>query len=131
MKYAVVKTGGKQYKVSEGDVIEVERLPHAQNAQLTFDTVLLFVEDGNVMVGTPGVSGAMVKGEVISHTKGEKIRVSKFKAKARYRRVTGHRQSLTQVKISQIMSSNTKKDTKEKAAESPKPTKKVKTVVKK
>lgn len=103
MKYAVVKTGGKQYKVAEGDVIEVERLSEAEpKKSYTFNDVLLYVADGALKVGSPRVDGVVVKGLVEDHVRGEKIRVSKYKAKARYRRVTGHRQALTRLTISEI-----------------------------
>lgn len=102
MKYAVIQTGGKQYRVSEGDVIEVERLTQRPTETIVFNDVLLFVADGDIKVGTPHVSGMTVNAEVVSDLRGEKIRVSKFKAKARYRRTTGHRQALSQIKITQI-----------------------------
>lgn len=100
MKYAVVRTGGKQYKIAEGDVIEVEKINEEKD--FIFDKVLLYTADGVIKVGTPLVEGVTVKASVISQVKGEKIRVSKYKAKVRYRRVTGHRQQLTQVKIESI-----------------------------
>lgn len=102
MKYAVIQTGGKQYKVSEGDTIAVERLTVKPEEKMVFDDVLLSVVEGNVQVGTPYVAGMSVTAEVLANMRGEKIRVSKFKAKARYRRTTGHRQELTQLKITQI-----------------------------
>ncbi|MCL5432974.1 MAG: 50S ribosomal protein L21 [Patescibacteria group bacterium] len=101
MKYVVFKTGGKQYKVSENDVIDVERLDHDSN-DLSFSEVLLYVEDGKVKIGKPFIPGFSVKAEVVKDLKGDKIRVSKFKSKVRYRRVTGHRQSLTKVLIKKI-----------------------------
>lgn len=103
MRYAVIATGGKQYKVSEGDIIAVEKLPVDASEKLTFQEVLLAVVDGNVEVGKPTLSGVMVKATAVTQIKGDKIRVAKFKAKVRYRRVTGHRQHLTQVKIDQIV----------------------------
>jgi len=102
MKYAVIQTGGKQYKVSEGDTIAVERLMVKPAEPMVFNDVLLSVVDGDVKVGTPFVAGMTVTAEVVANMRGEKIRVSKFKAKARYRRTTGHRQALTQLKITQI-----------------------------
>lgn len=127
MKYAVVKTGGKQYKVSEGDVIEVERLQVAPKDQFTFENVLLVVEDGIVKIGSPMLSGVKVVADVVDNIRGEKLRIAKFKAKARYRRVTGHRQALTQLKIAQISQGNAKKEVKETPTapqKSPKRTKK-------
>jgi large subunit ribosomal protein L21 len=102
MKYAVIQTGGKQYRVSEGDIIEVERLPLVANDSVQFSEVLLVTTDGTASIGQPFISGMTVSGKVIENVKGEKIRISKFKAKARYRRVTGHRQSLSQVQIETI-----------------------------
>jgi len=101
MKYAVIRTGGKQYRVSEGDVIRVEHLP-TEEKQITFSDVLLYAADSSVMVGSPIVSDIVVSATVMGDVRGEKIRVSKFKAKARYRRVTGHRQALSEVKIDSI-----------------------------
>lgn len=108
MKYAVIKTGGKQYKVSEGDLIEVERLAQ-ENGNYTFDEVLLYVSDSEYQVGRPKVEDIIVEGNIQGNIKGDKIRVSKFKAKARYRRVTGHRQALSAVKITGIASAKAKK----------------------
>jgi large subunit ribosomal protein L21 len=102
MKYAVVKTGGKQYKISEGDILEVERLSLGDEKEISFDDVLLYTADGVVRVGTPMLSGIEIKATVLGQIKGKKIRVAKYKAKVRYRRVTGHRQLLTKVQISSI-----------------------------
>lgn len=104
MEYAVIKTGGKQYKVSKDSVIEVERLDVKPGENLTFEDVLLHVSDGASKIGKPKVSGVKVKATVLEHFKGDKLRIAKFKAKAKYRRVTGHRQYLTKVKISGITS---------------------------
>ncbi len=102
MKFAVIKTGGKQYRVSEGDVITVERLENPQSELVTFSEVLLMADGDVVTIGKPLVSGMTVSGVVIEHPKGEKIRVSQYKAKARFRRVNGHRQALTTVRIDMI-----------------------------
>lgn len=102
MKYAVIKTGGKQYRVSEGDVLEVERLPLEADQTTTFSDVLLYTADGVVKLGQPLVSGVTVEGKVLANIRGEKIRVSKYKAKVRYRRVQGHRQELSKVVIENI-----------------------------
>jgi len=101
MKYAIIKTGGKQYKVSEGDVIEVDRLPEV-TGKISFDQVLLLVTDNGVIVGKPTISGEKVEATVLGILKGTKIRVAKFKSKVRYRRVTGFRASLTKVQIDRI-----------------------------
>ncbi len=112
MKYAVIKTGGKQYKVSEGDVIEVDRLPK-EKGKLTFEDVLLLVSQQSIKIGKPTVSGEKVEATLVENFKGDKIRVSKYKAKVRYRRVTGFRPFLSRVKIEKIgsLSSNSKKNT--------------------
>lgn len=117
MKYAVIKTGGKQYRVSEGDVIEVERLALEPKAQVVFEDVLLYVGDNEEpSFGMPAVAGMKVTGTLVDHKRGEKIRVAKFKSKVRYRRVTGHRQALSQVKIEQIGAA---KEAKKVASEKP------------
>lgn len=103
MKYAVVLTGGKQYRVQEGDVVAVEKLGVKANDAYTFPTVLLFVDGDKREVGTPSLSGVTVSGTVVGDKKTRKVRVSKFKAKAKYRRVTGHRSVMTHVKIEKIV----------------------------
>lgn len=102
MEYAIIKTGGKQYKVSKDSIIEVERLPYKPGEKFSLD-VLLRVADDSVKLGKPKVNGITVKATVLEHLKGEKLRISKFKAKSKYRRVTGHRQCLTKIKILDIL----------------------------
>lgn len=102
MKYAVVSLGGKQYKVSEGDVLELQSLGLKANDSYTFDTVLLVVDDKLRKIGTPHVSGASVAATVVEAKKGQKIRVAKYKAKVRYRKVIGFRPTITTVKIEKI-----------------------------
>lgn len=102
MKYAVIATGGKQYKVTEGQVIEVDKLPVESGSTYAFDQVLLTVDGDNVNVGAPYINNAAVTGEVVDQVKGDKIRVAKFKAKARYRKVQGFRAQLTRVKITNL-----------------------------
>lgn len=102
MKYAIVRSGGKQYKVSEGDLVLLERLPLKQDEGFSFPDVLLYVSDSEFLIGNPTLQGINVQGKIISHVRGEKIRVSKFKAKVRYRKTIGHRQELTNVKIEKI-----------------------------
>lgn len=102
MKYAIIKTGGKQYKVNEGGIYEFERLSEKANQTLLLSEVLLVADNGDIRVGTPFVENAVVKLTVLADTKGKKIRVSKFKAKARYRRVMGHRQALSKAKVDEI-----------------------------
>jgi large subunit ribosomal protein L21 len=109
MKYAVLASGGKQYKVNEGTVVELEKLKVAEGDQVTFDNVLLFVEDGIVTVGQPNVPGISVTAKVLGQIKARKIRVAKFKAKAKYRKVHGHRQHLTKVQIESIGKKSVKK----------------------
>ena len=98
---AVIKTGGKQYKVSEGDIIEVDKLD-AKEGPLTFEEVLLVVSDENVQIGKPFISDVKVSGKLLEQKKGEKIRVAKYKSKVRYRRVTGFRAQLSKVQIEKI-----------------------------
>src|SRR5690242_7610735 len=102
MNYVVFTSGGKQYKVSEGSVVELEKLAVEAGKDVVFDQVLLQVADGIVNVGTPTVFGVTVTGKVLDHVKAKKIRVAKFKAKSRYRKVHGHRQQLTRVQIASI-----------------------------
>jgi large subunit ribosomal protein L21 len=100
--YAVIVTGGKQYKVQEGDAIFVEKLNANEGDSVTFDQVLLVSKDGSVTTGTPTVPGAVVTGKVEKQGKGRKIVVFKFKAKKNYRRKQGHRQPYTKVVIEKI-----------------------------
>lgn len=104
MEYAVIRAGGKQYRVKTGDVLEVDKLPVEKDASVTFDEVLLFVSDGRIKIGTPVVSDVKVKAKVLEQKKGEKIRVAKFKSKVRYRRVMGFRPLLTRIQIEKIES---------------------------
>ena len=99
MEYAIIKTGGKQYKVSKDNIIEIERLDVKPGKNFSFEDVLLHVKDGTSKIGKPKVAGVTVKATVLEHLKGDKLRISKFKAKSKYRRVTGHRQYLTKIKI--------------------------------
>jgi large subunit ribosomal protein L21 len=102
MQYAVIASGGKQYKVSEGSILALEKIAGEAEDKVLFDKVLLFVDGESIFLGQPYLMTVTVSAKIISQTKGDKIRVSKFKAKARYRRVYGHRQDLTQVKIEKI-----------------------------
>lgn len=103
MGYAIVKTGGKQYKVAKDNIIEVERLDFKPGEKFQLDDVLLYVEGEKVKIGKPKVSGVKVSATVLEHVKGDKLRVSKFKAKARYRKTIGYRQSLSKIKILDIL----------------------------
>ena len=100
--YAIIKTGGKQYRVAEGDVITIEKLEATADETVTFDEVLTVVNDGDVKVGTPLVNGAKVTGTVLEQGKGKKILVFKYKAKSNYRKRQGHRQPFTKVEITAI-----------------------------
>ena len=100
--YAIIKTGGKQYRVSEGDVITIENLDVAADGPGSFNEVVTVVKDGDVKVGTPLVDGAKVTGTVLEHGKAKKILVFKYKAKSNYRRRQGHRQPFTKVRIEKI-----------------------------
>jgi large subunit ribosomal protein L21 len=102
--YAIVETGGKQYRVQPGDTIAVERLAGEPGETLDLDRVLLIGGDGErARVGAPGVAGAVVRAEVVEHARGEKVIVFRYKSKVRYRRKTGHRQSLTRLRITDIL----------------------------
>jgi large subunit ribosomal protein L21 len=103
--YAIVETGGKQYRVKPGDTIAVERLSGEPGEELELGRVLLVAGNGDTStrVGSPAVAGAVVRAEVVEHGRGEKIIVFRYKSKVRYRRKTGHRQSLTRVRITDIL----------------------------
>jgi len=101
MTFAVIKTGGKQYKVAEGDVLSVEKLSH-KDKKVSFDEVLLVVNSKDVKVGKPTVSGAKVEAEVLEEGKGKKKIVFRYKSKTRYKKKKGHRQPFTKVKITKI-----------------------------
>ena len=99
--YAIIATGGKQYRVSEGDVIYIEKIDAAVDSTVSFD-VLLVGNEGDVKVGTPVVEGVKVEGKVVGQIRGEKIIVFKYKPKKNYRRKQGHRQPYTKVTIGKI-----------------------------
>jgi large subunit ribosomal protein L21 len=100
--YAIIETGGKQYRVAVGDTLSIEKLPVEPGADITFDRVLMVGSDGSAKVGTPLLAGATVQAQVEQQYRGPKIVVFKYKPKKRYRRRTGHRQSLTRVAITAI-----------------------------
>ncbi|HHY82637.1 MAG TPA: 50S ribosomal protein L21 [Clostridiales bacterium] len=101
--YAVIKTGGKQYKVQEGDIIRVEKLDVEEGSVVKFEEVLALSDDNGLKVGTPVVEGAVVEGNVLKQGKGKKIIVFKYKPKKNYRRKQGHRQPFTQIQITKII----------------------------
>ena len=100
--YAVIVTGGKQYKVSEGDVLFIEKLEAEEGTAVTFDQVLMTGDGEDVKVGAPTVDGASVEAKVVKNGKGKKIYVFKMKRKKNYRRKKGHRQPFTKVEITKI-----------------------------
>jgi large subunit ribosomal protein L21 len=102
MKYAIIESGGKQYKASEGSILEVDKIDIEPGNTYEFEKVLLIAGDGASQIGQPLLGGVSVSGKVVGQIKGDKIRVAKFKAKARYRRVQGHRQLLTRIQIEKI-----------------------------
>lgn len=99
--YAIIATGGKQYRVSEGDVIYIEKIDAQVDSTVSFDAMLV-ENEGEVKVGTPVVEGVKVEGKVVGQIRGEKIIVFKYKAKKNYRRKQGHRQPYTKVEITKI-----------------------------
>jgi len=101
--YAVVKTGGKQYRVSPGDSVEVEKLPYEVGQQIELDQVLLVANGAGAQIGQPLVDGAKVKATVTRQTKGRKVIVFKYRPSKRYRRKSGHRQNYTQLRIDEII----------------------------
>ena len=100
--YAIIKTGGKQYRVSEGETLQSEKLNAEVGAEVVFDEVLTVVNDADVKFGKPVVEGAKVTAKVVEHGKADKIFVFKYKAKSNYRRRQGHRQPFTTVEITKI-----------------------------
>jgi large subunit ribosomal protein L21 len=100
--YAIFETGGKQYKVQEGDVIYIEKLNAAEGDVVSFDRVLAVSKETGLTVGAPLVSGAVVSAKVEKHGKGAKIIVYKYKAKKNYRKKQGHRQPFTKVVVEKI-----------------------------
>ncbi|WP_209880103.1 50S ribosomal protein L21 [Azospirillum soli] len=100
--FAVIRTGGKQYKVANGDVIRVEKLEAEAGASITLNDVLMVSDGGNTTVGTPTVAGAAVVAEVVAQDRGPKIIVFKKKRRQNYRRKNGHRQDLTVLRITGI-----------------------------
>jgi large subunit ribosomal protein L21 len=102
MKYAVIRTGGKQYRVSEGDVVKVEKLPGEVGEKITLADVLFVGGDGEVKIGSPVVSNATVAGEIVGQIRAKKVRVFKKKRRKSYSRQQGHRQYQTALKITSI-----------------------------
>ncbi|HTM23405.1 MAG TPA: 50S ribosomal protein L21 [Kofleriaceae bacterium] len=101
--YAVIETGGKQYRVEAGQLLTCEKLPGNAGDKVEFERVLLLSDDEKVAVGRPLVDGARVTGEIVKQDMGEKLTVYKFRRRKNYRRKTGHRQQYTTVKISEVV----------------------------
>ncbi len=102
MSYAIIQTGGKQYRVAEGDILDVEKLPLEAGQSTTFTDVLMMVDGEHVTVGAPFVSKASVKAEVVDQWKDEKVIAFKFRRRKGYHRTVGHRRQLTKLKITSI-----------------------------
>ena len=100
--YAIIESCGKQYKVSEGDIVFFEKLNVEEGKKVTFENVVLISDEKDVKIGAPYVKDATVEGNVVSHGKGKKIIVYKYKPKKNYRRTQGHRQPYTKVEIKSI-----------------------------
>jgi len=100
--YAVIKTGGKQYKVSAGEKLKVESIAAEVGSQIVLDQVLLVADGEKVTAGTPLVSGAAVKATVVAHGRGEKIEIFKMRRRKHYRKTQGHRQNYTEIEINGI-----------------------------
>ncbi|ALV93652.1 MULTISPECIES: 50S ribosomal protein L21 [Pantoea] len=100
--YAVFQSGGKQHRVSEGQTVRLEKLDIATGETIEFDQVLMIANGEDVKIGAPLVSGGVIKAEVVSHGRGEKIKIVKFRRRKHYRKQAGHRQWFTDVKITVI-----------------------------
>ena len=100
--YAIIKTGGKQYKVEQGDTIRVEKINAEAGGEVNLDEVLMVADGDNVSVGAPVVQGASVAATVTAHGRGEKIRIVKFRRRKHHRKQMGHRQAYTELKITGI-----------------------------
>ncbi len=100
--HAVIRTGGKQYRVAEGDILRVEKLDGDAGSSIDIADVLLISDGENAQIGTPLLDGKAVSAEIIKHARADKIEVIKFKRRKKYRRTHGHRQHYTQLKITSI-----------------------------
>lgn len=106
MKYAIIAEGGKQYRVMPGDILEIDRITTKPEDTYTFTDVLLYVDGANRLIGAPRLDQVTITAKVLEHKKLRKVRVAKFKAKARYRRVSGYRASVTRVQVGDISVKN-------------------------
>jgi len=102
--YAIIRTGGKQYQVSKGDIIQVEKLSAAAGEEVSLNEVLLVKDEDRLRVGTPVLEDMSVKAKVIAHGRGPKVVIFKFKRRKNYRKKTGHRQDFTRIQIQDIVS---------------------------
>ncbi len=118
--YAIIEACGRQYKVTEGDVVFFEKLDAEEGKKVTFDNVVLLADGDKIEVGSPFVKGAKVEGKVAEHGKGKKIVVFKYKPKKNYRRKQGHRQPYTKVEITSIKKAAARKTTAKAEAEAEK-----------
>ena len=100
--YAVIKTGGKQYKVCAGEKLKIEQIPAELDSQIVLEEVLMVADGDKVVVGSPVVSGAKVKATVVAHGRGEKIRIFKMRRRKHYQKHQGHRQNYTEIRIDAI-----------------------------
>ena len=100
--YAVIKTGGKQYKVTSGQKLKIEQIPAELDSQIELDQVLMVADGDDVVIGSPLVSGAKVKATVVAHGRGEKIRIFKMRRRKHYQKHQGHRQNYTEIRIDSI-----------------------------
>lgn len=119
MKFAIIETGSKQYKVAQGDTILVEKLEGKEGEKVNFDKVLLLVSGKKIEIGRPLLKGVTVSGKLLSQGKGKKVRVATYEAKSRYRRVKGHRQQISKVKIQSISSKTQRKTRKKQSSQQP------------
>ena len=100
--YAVIKTGGKQYRVAKGDKLKVEKLPADEGASVDFEDVLMVGDGENVTIGSPRIDGGKVQAKVVAHGRGEKIEILKFRRRKHHQKRTGHRQDYTEIEITDI-----------------------------
>ncbi|WP_392566152.1 50S ribosomal protein L21 [Utexia brackfieldae] len=100
--YAVFQSGGKQHRVSEGQIVRLEKLEVETGSQIVFDKVLMVANGEDIKVGAPFVDGATIKAEIVEHGRGDKIKIVKFRRRKHYRKQQGHRQWFTDVKITAI-----------------------------
>ena len=121
--YAVIKTGGKQYRVAENDTLDIERIAGEAGDIIEFNDVLMIATDGGVEVGSPTVEGATVAAQLVEHLRAKKIRVFKKKRRKNYRRTHGHRQLLSRISITEILTGGKKPSKKAAVKKDEKPAK--------